>query len=141
MSWRKWPRYCKKGRRESIKSAQRAMREIIESDWKLLRELKAGALERLCRRILIEVAASCNAAGSSHERFADVFSRVKDGDADVAAIFDDLRRSNAVRRLGLMRAHRLITDAEFGTFTETTRKAASLIADSRIVMMSEAEKS
>ena len=32
------------------------MRQIKESDWKILRELKSKALERLCKEILLEIA-------------------------------------------------------------------------------------
>ncbi|MBI4345247.1 MAG: peptide ABC transporter substrate-binding protein [Elusimicrobia bacterium] len=116
------------------------MHEIPESDWKRLRHLKEIALDRLCERILVEVAASCDVSGSRHERFLDVFSRVQDGNAEIAMIFDNLRRSNAISRLGLMRAHKLMTGDEFCGFSEETRKAATLVSDARVVIMEEVEK-
>lgn len=97
------------------------MRAIKESDWKCLRELRPLALERLCARILQEVAQASSTSQSYHQRYLQVFSLVQEGDREVAAMFDDVRRSNALGHLALMRKHGLISDDEFSGFSEETR--------------------
>jgi len=115
--------------------------EISEADWKILRELKPLALERLCSRILIEVGATCDTDSvPAHERFLRIYSQVGGGNAEVGFIFNDLRRSNAIQRIGYMRAYNLVADREFSRFSQSTQKAASRIADARIVLMRESEK-
>lgn len=102
------------------------MRAIKESDWKHLRELCPLALERLCARILQEVALASSTPQNYHQRYLQVFSLVQKGDREIAALFDDLRRSNALDRLVLMRKHGLIGDDEFSGFSEETRNLLNL---------------
>lgn len=61
------------------------MNKISEPDWKLLRELKPVALERLCARILQRVALQCASNGeTSHQRFLKAFSLIESGNDDIA---------------------------------------------------------
>jgi hypothetical protein len=101
------------------------MKDIPEPDWKLLRELKPRALERLCERILAHVQVNCDVGGeTSYQRFLKIFADIQEGNAEIARIFDDLRRSNALRRIALLRAEGLISASEFSRFSDTTRSAA-----------------
>jgi len=114
--------------------------EISEADWKVLREIGPLALDRLCARILVDVGATCDADSvPAHERFLRIFSQVDGGNAEVAFMFNGLRRSNAIERIGYMRAYNLVSDREFSRFSQSTQKAASRIADTRMVLMREAE--
>lgn len=113
---------------------------MSEADWKYLRQLKPVALNRLCERILLEIGVVCDLGSEFHENFLRVLSQAEEGNSDVAMIFDDLRRSNAIQRLGLMRGHRLITDREFAGFSKPTRDAAARIADSRLFFVRKVER-
>lgn len=99
------------------------MNEIDESDWKRLRELKSVALERLCARILQQVAPQCDLNGeTNHQRFLKALSLIENGNDEIARAFDDLRRSNALERLRTMISLNLITDEELLGFSPELRK-------------------
>jgi hypothetical protein len=100
------------------------MNDIPEVDWKVLRELKPRALDRMCARILNTIQARC-AVGerAPHDCYLAVFSDIHDGDEAIALIFNDLRRSNAIRRIALMRLEGLLESREYARFSATTRAA------------------
>ncbi len=101
------------------------MQHIKESDWKLLRELKNVALERLCQRALEDLQRAALAPSQNwHERYLQVYSLIHERDKEVADIFNDLRRSTALLRLMMMRTAGLVTDEEMSRFSEETQKAA-----------------
>jgi hypothetical protein len=106
------------------------MNDIDESDWKLLQEIKAVALERLCERILQQIATQCDLKGeTSLHRFLKAFSLIDRGNADIARAFDDLRRSNARQRLRTMISLNLISDEELLGFSSELRKQLGPIQD------------
>jgi hypothetical protein len=97
------------------------MRQINETDWKLLQRLKGPAIERLCRRHISRVKEICRPDDSPYKRFLEVFSEVNKGNDAISRSFDDLRRSTAIVRLAAMRKERLIADEEFSNFGDETR--------------------
>ncbi|TXL70195.1 peptide ABC transporter substrate-binding protein [Vineibacter terrae] len=97
-------------------------RDFPERDWRLLRELKPIALDRLCQRTLGEVQALCADAGkTNHQRYLALWDMIRERDDELAGAFDDLRRSTAVWRLTAMRQLGVLTDDEFGRFSEEVR--------------------
>ncbi|MDB5342629.1 MAG: hypothetical protein JWP89_1006 [Schlesneria sp.] len=99
------------------------MNHIRESDWKLLRRLQPIALDRFCHRVLSDVQGTCSdAAATAHERYLKVFGLIQDQNKTMAMIFDDIRRSNALLKVTLMRTSGLITDEEFAEFSEELRE-------------------
>ena len=105
---------------------------IAEPDWKLLRRLAPVALDRFCRRALIDLARSAeDRSGTAHERYLAVFSLVRERDAELAATFDGTRRSTAVVQLAAMRRLGLLTDEEFAGFSPETRAAVAVLLDVR----------
>ena len=96
--------------------------DIKESDWKTLRRLQPLALERLCKRVLDEIESVRNDSGRTfHQRYLDIYRIVEQHDREMAAIFNDVRRSNAMVKLARMRSSGLLEDAEIGSFSEETR--------------------
>jgi len=97
-------------------------RQIKESDWRVLRELKPIALNRLCDNILSEIAyVSGDKSKNSHERYIEIFKLIQRRDDDIARAFNDLSRSNALERLAAMRLLNLVTDSEFASFSDETQ--------------------
>ena len=99
------------------------MSDIPEPDWKLLRELKSVALERLCERILRRADEIRTQSGlTNHQRYIKLRELIHEQDKKVALAFDDHRRSTAF--LKTMQIHRLglLTDEEFAEFSEQSRK-------------------
>ena len=104
------------------------MREIKESDWKILRQLQSLALERLCEEILLEIAQiNADTAKTFHERYLSIYKILQRRDKEVARIFDDLRRSTALIKLAAMKSHGLLTEDEFSRFSEETREVIALL--------------
>ena len=96
---------------------------ISEHDWKVLRKLKPAALERLCERILRECCEVASADGETfHERYLKLYEHIRTRDAQVAAAFDDLRRSRAIAAIAEIHELELLEEGEFLQFSEETRE-------------------
>lgn len=95
------------------------MNGIKESDWKHLRQLKPVALDRYCSRILSEVEkASSDQGKTSHERYLTVYKLIQNRDHELGRMFNDLKRSNAMGKLFSLRRTGLLTDDEWGGFSD-----------------------
>lgn len=98
------------------------MNGIKESDWKHLRKLTPTALDRFCSRVLSEVErTSLNPAATFHERYLKVVGLIQEQDKELGRMFDDLKRSNAMTKLFLMRSASLLTEEEWAGFSEEIR--------------------
>lgn len=100
-------------------------REIKESDWKVYRELRSVALNRLCSRALTQVAKDTNGDSSPYEQFMRIFKTADDTNNDIARIFDNPRRSTARLFIIAWRAEGLITDEELNRFSAEIREVAT----------------
>jgi hypothetical protein len=97
---------------------------ISEADWKVLRRVHPLALERYCERVLAEIErVTHNSAQSAHQRYLDIFKIIEQRDREMASIFDDLKRSNALTMLARMRSVELVTENEFSSLSPETRSA------------------
>jgi hypothetical protein len=104
------------------------MADIPERDWKLLRELKTAALERLCGRILRRTNEVITAPGATnHQRFLNLWKTVQEQNEEVALAFDDHRRSTAFLKILQMHRTDLFTEEEFARFSEETRQRVLLV--------------
>jgi len=98
------------------------MREIKESDWKILRQVHKEALERFCEQILSEVERiNSDSAKSFHKRYLDIWKVLQRRDKELGETFNDLRRSTAFTQLASMKARGLLTEDEFSRFSEEIR--------------------
>jgi hypothetical protein len=106
------------------------VREIREADWKTLRRLHPLALERFCRRVLDEIESACqDDARSLHQRYLDIWQVIDRRNREMARIFDNPKRSNAITILAQMRANELLTEDEFSSLSEDTRATIDLLTD------------
>ena len=97
---------------------------ISEADWKVLRRVHPLALERYCERVVAEIErVTHNSAQSAYKRYLDVFRIVEQHDREMASIFDDPRRSNALTMLARIRSAGLVTEDEFAWLSPETRSA------------------
>ena len=91
---------------------------ILESDWKLFRELHPILLNRFCQRVLTRVAElASNDSQTPHERYLELYELIRKSDRALAGAFDDQRRSTALLQLRIMHAHDLLTEAELARFS------------------------
>jgi hypothetical protein len=63
---------------------------------------------------------------SHHERYLAVFRLIRERDKELAAAFDEPRRSTALQQLALIRSRELLTDDEFARFGRETLDAVAL---------------
>jgi len=101
-------------------------REIAESDWRVLRELKPIALDRFCRRLLDEIGRiGLDSSRTNHERYLAICRAVEDRDEELADAFDGMRRSRAIQMICSLRRLGLLADEEFARFGDETRTAVN----------------
>ena len=106
------------------------MREIKESDWKILRQLHTVALERFCERILLEIEQiHSDTTKSFHQKYLQIYAALRRRDKEIALTFNDLRRSTALHQLTAMRARDLLTEEEFSRFSQETRDSVALVLE------------
>lgn len=97
---------------------------VPESDWKKFRKLREKALEKFCAQILSEVAVLAGRKTSNaHESYGDLYGLIHDRDKEIQLAFDDPRRSEMDRQLGVMRQLGLIDDSDLESFTDETLAA------------------
>lgn len=107
-------------------------RTIAEADWKVLRRVHRLALERYCERVLAEIEhVTHNSAQISHQRYLDIFKIIEQRNREMAGIFDNPKRSNALTMLARMRSDGLLTDDEFSSLGQETRSTIELLLGSR----------
>jgi hypothetical protein len=99
---------------------------IPEPDWKILQSIKPQALERFCEKVTLDIEKiNTDPTTSFHQKYLAIYSLINEQDKDLAFIFNDLCRSNTIVRLIAMRSHKLLTEAEFGQFSQETRESIS----------------
>jgi hypothetical protein len=104
------------------------MREIKEPDWKVLRRVHPLALERFCERVLAEIdRVSRDGATSHHARYLQIFGILQQRDREMARLFDNPRRSNALTMLAQIRSHGLLKEDEFSSLSPETRGAIQML--------------
>lgn len=104
------------------------MREIKESDWKILRQVHSEALERFCKQILLEIERiSSDSAKSFYRKYLDIYEVLQRRDKEIAQTFNDLRRSTALIHLSSMKARGLLTEDEFLRFSQETQNLVDLL--------------
>ena len=108
-----------------------ALREIKETDWKVLRRLHPLAVERFCEGVLAEVERVMhNSTDGVHQRYLDIFKIMERRDREMARLFDGLKRSQGLMMLARIRSAGLLTEEEFSSLSLETRGAIQMLLDS-----------
>lgn len=105
------------------------MRDVDEADWKTLRALGQIALDRYCARVLDECAAVIgNETKSHHDRYLQLYELIGERDENIAAAFNDMRRSRATIRLAHILALGVLTEDELARFSPNFLESAQFLA-------------
>jgi hypothetical protein len=105
---------------------------IAEADWKVLRRVHPLARDRYCEEVLAEIERVTRiSAQSPHQRYLDIFKLIERRDREIARLFNDLKRSNALTMLARIRAAGLLTEDEFLSLSSDTRVAIELLMGAR----------
>lgn len=104
--------------------------QIIESDWRIFRELRKVALDRFSQGVLDEVARlTTGPAGTAHERYLAVVKLIQERDKKFDSTFDTPRRSTALEQLAVFQYHKLLTLEELNRLSAESRDVVdSLVA-------------
>ena len=97
-------------------------KSISEPDWKLFRNLREVALERLCQQVIEQIQATAGSSQSYHERYLAIYAFVQERDKQIADTFDSLSRSTALMSLVTMRSLDLVSDSELVAFSNETSR-------------------
>ena len=92
---------------------------MTESDWKLFKKIKEEALQKFCSNILKGISETIETQESStHERYLQVYERVRGSDKELGQIFDGLSRSKAHMQLLIIRSKGLANQRLVGQLSE-----------------------
>lgn len=103
------------------------MRQIPERDGKAWRRLSADALERFCSGILDEAGSFRQRPGSAHSRYLDLFHHLRERDDQIAAVFNDQRRSNAFQQIAAAVGAGIVSREELTVFSEDTQAIVEVL--------------
>lgn len=97
--------------------------EVPERDWKVFREVRERALERLCEQALRDARAVIeDSSRNHHERFRELLALAVARNELVARGFDDPKRSAMLPQLAFIRGLGLPEDEELARFSEGTQE-------------------
>jgi len=104
------------------------MNDIPERDWKIIRSMKDQKLTIACNRILEKATTIIkDDTKGSRTRYMELWKVLRNEDATIATMFDDLRRKNAIIKLASWQSYELVSDEEMKTFTTETQKMVTAI--------------
>jgi hypothetical protein len=98
------------------------MSGIPEADWRVFRSLHPIWIERFCKRVNGELMrVLSDDSRDAYEQYLAGYKLMHKRDKEIANAFNDFRRSTAVIQIAIIRKLGVITDEEFGRFSESTR--------------------
>ena len=102
---------------------------IPEPDWKRWRQLAPLLLNRFCDSVVLTAAGFARRSDSGHEKFLALYRFIAESNQDIAAVFDNPRRSSAVFQIAAAVSRGMMTDEELSSFTPETRDRILRIVD------------
>lgn len=104
---------------------------VPERDWKVFRELREIALERLCERAAGDaISVLEDSEKTHHERFLELFDLVVERNEDIARGFDAPKRSAMIAQLAFIHSLGLLGDDELARFSAETRETIEALVSS-----------
>ncbi len=84
--------------------------------------MKQEKLNEACGNILSRVKEKVKIdEKENHKTYLNIWDIVNSGDNDIAEMFNDLKRSNAISKLALWRNYGLLTELGLNEFSDETR--------------------
>ncbi len=106
------------------------MSHIPEEDWEKIRAIKDKKLDAICADILDEINREIkNKEDDNHKAYLKVWDIVNRRDMDIAEMFNDLKRSNAVFKLSLWYKNGYLTEQELNKFTRETQSTVNALCE------------
>ena len=106
---------------------------VPEKDWKYLRSLQAGLVERYCAKTLsgIRKIALSDSGGDSLSVIQQISEHISKRDRFLGDALSDFRRSNALWKIAGIHAHGLFADEEYEGFSDEVKLFIATIQDLR----------
>ncbi len=99
------------------------MRNIPESDWKKIRDMRNEILSISCDQIFDKIDNISNSRkGKEHESYLKLWKLINREDKEISIMFDDLKRSTAILKLASWKRNGLISDEKMSEFTDKTQQ-------------------
>jgi hypothetical protein len=103
---------------------------IPEADWRVFRSLHPIWVDRFCKRLNDELLRTLSDdSRDAHEKYLAAYKLMQKRDKEIANAFDDFRRSTAFVQIAIIRKLGVITDDEFGRFSESLRALLQHLRD------------
>ena len=104
--------------------------DIPEKDWKKLRSLKDSSINIACERIFQKIKILIESRGSeSHKYYLRLWKVMEKEDKEISLMFDDLKRSTAIFKLGMWKKNGVLSGEDFEELTEETQKRIESICN------------
>jgi hypothetical protein len=94
---------------------------ISERDWKKFKSIKDTLLDTACERILEKIKALIE-EGNGHRTYLQLWKVIRQEDAKIAEMFDDLKRSNALFKIAVLVRNDLINEETLKEFSAETQE-------------------
>ena len=105
------------------------LEHLPERDWKRWQQLAPALLNRFCDVVVANSAAFDARKVSGHEKFLALHQFIVQSNRDIAVVFDDRRRSNALLQIAAAVARGIMSEDELNSFSEETQeRVRSLVA-------------
>lgn len=99
------------------------MDHIDESDWKFLKKEKDSILNEYCGRILQQAESIIHGENTSkYQSYMELYRFLHEKDKELAAMFDDLRRSNALIKICHMFRYEALSLSALDRFSHKTKE-------------------
>ena len=100
------------------------MMKFPETDWKTLRSMKDDLVRKAYEHVLRQVEGIVTHRETDlHKAYLELWRALKEGDAQIGLMFDDLKRSNARLKIFEMIRNGILSPRELEAFTEDTRES------------------
>jgi hypothetical protein len=111
------------------KNENNEMKDLPESDWRLLRNMKDTLLQRASRTAIERVRGIVIGPDDDpHKIYLELYSALHSEDEKIAHMFNDMRRSTAILRLAQMIRYGVVRPDELQGFTQETQDRANEMA-------------
>ena len=89
--------------------------------------MKDDVLADACERIFVKIENILkDKSSTSHEKYRNLWKLMKEEDNEIALMFDDLKRSNAMLKLAYWKKNGLLTKEQCEQFSEETQESVTL---------------
>jgi UDP-N-acetylmuramyl tripeptide synthase len=100
---------------------------LPEHDWKRWQQLAPELLNRFCDSAVANAFGDATSGASGHEKFLALYRFIDESNADIAVVFNDRHRSNALIQIAAAVIRGIMSESELMSFSEKTQERVRMI--------------